>query len=170
PADIATAKGNSVSGLEDVIVADAKTQLDAAVTAGKITAAEESTRLADLTSHMSEVVNRTGPPRGVGHAHGPFDMAAVTDYLGISRDALRTQLQAGKTLADVATAQGKSVSGLEDAIVASANTRLDAAVSAGKLTADQESSMLSNLQSTVADLVNRSGPPVGRRGPHLGPS
>ena len=41
------------------------------------------------------------------------DDAAVTAYLGLSADQLRTQLQAGKSLADIATAQGKSVERVE---------------------------------------------------------
>jgi hypothetical protein len=170
-ADIATAQGKSVSGLEDAIVADAKTHLDAAVAAGKLTAAQESTMLSDLTAHVADFVNHSGPPAGGpgGPGHGPFDLSAVTGYLGIAAADLRTQLQAGNSLADVATAQGKSVSGLEDAIVASAKTHLDSEVSAGTLTATQESTILSGLTAHVADLVNHTGPPPGVRGPHFGP-
>ena len=45
-------------------------------------------------------------------------MAAAAAYLGLSRTVLQAQLQNGKALADVTAAQGKSVSGLEDAMVA----------------------------------------------------
>src|SRR5262245_30210227 len=40
--------------------------------------------------------------------------AAIASYLGLSPAQLREQLKAGKTLAQIAVAQGKSVSGLED--------------------------------------------------------
>jgi hypothetical protein len=170
-AQIATAQGKTVSGLKDAIVADAKTHLDAAVAAGKLTAARAATMLADLTAHVDDIVNRTGPPgRGPGGpggpGHGPFAGAAITSYLGITAAELRTQVKAGKTLAQVATAQGKTVSGLEDAIVAGAKTRLDAEVAAGKLTAAQAATMLANLTAHVDDMVNRTGPPPGgHRGP-----
>jgi hypothetical protein len=88
----------------------------------------------------------------------------VTGYLGLTAAELRTQLEAGKSLADVAKAQGKTVSGLEDAMVAAAKKRLDAAVAAGKLTAAQASSMLDDLESRVGDMVDRTGPPP--MGPH----
>jgi len=42
------AQGKSVSGLEDAIVADASSHLDA-------------TQLANLKSHLDDIVNRTGP-------------------------------------------------------------------------------------------------------------
>ena len=173
-AQLATAQGKTVSGLEDAIVAGAKTNLDAAVAAGTLTAAQEATKLADLQSHVADIVNSTGPPAG-GHGGpggpggGPATKA-IADYLGLTSDQIRTQLQSGKTLAQVATAQGKTVSGLEAAIVADAKTHLDAAVTAGKLTAAQETSMLSDLQSHVADMVNSTGPPAGGPGgPHGAP-
>jgi hypothetical protein len=171
-AQIATAQGKTVSGLEDAIVADAKTHLDAAVTAGKLTADQESTMLARLKSHVDELVNSTGPPAGGrgGPGGGPATQAIAT-YLGLTSDQIGTQLQAGKTLADIATAQGKTVGGLEDAIVADAKTHLDAAVAVGKLTADQESTMLANIASHVADMVTHSGPPAGGNGgPGGGPA
>jgi hypothetical protein len=161
-ADVAKAQGKTVSGLEDAIVADAKTHLDAAVDAGDLTAAQEATMLADLKAHVDDIVNRVGPgpvgPGGPGH-HGPFDLTAVTDYLGLTPAQLRTQLDSGKSLADVAKAQGKTVSGLEDAIVAAATKQLDADVAAGRLTAAQEAALLAELESHVDEMVNRTGPP-----------
>ena len=92
-----------------------------------------------------------GPP---GHGAGPPGAAAIASYLGLSQADLRSNLQTGKTLAQIATAQGKTVSGLEAAIVADAKTHLDAAVAAGKLTASQEATILADLSSHVADRVN----------------
>src|SRR4051794_2923602 len=40
---------------------------------------------------------------------GPFGGAALADYLGLTAAQLRTELESGKTLAQVATAQGKTV-------------------------------------------------------------
>src|SRR5438067_1383606 len=73
-----------------------------------------------------------------GPGPGPGGQA-IADYLGLTSAELRTQLEAGKTPADIATAQGNSVSGLEDVIVPDAKTHLDAAATAGKITAAAES-------------------------------
>ena len=156
-AQIASAQGKSVSGLEEVIYADAKTHLDQAVTDGKLTAAQEQTMLAELKSHLDEIVNNTGPHIGVkGVGGGPFGQAAAA-YLGLTPAELRAQLENGKTLAQVAADQGKSVEGLKAAILAGARTELDAAVAAGKITAAQEQKMLDELQSHIDDLVNGAG-------------
>ena len=157
-AQIATAQGKSVSGLEDVIYADAKSHLDKAVANGELTASEEQMMLADLKSHVDDIVNHTGP-HGDLHVRVGFFGPAVATYLGLSETELRTQLENGKTLAETAAAQGKSVDGLKAAILAEAKSHLDEAVAAGKLTAAQAEQMLADLKSHIDDLVNRTGPP-----------
>ena len=115
--------------------------------------------LADLKSHLDDIVNATGKGARVRFAIGPpFGTAAAT-YLGLTPDELRTQLKDGKTLAQIAAAQSKSLDGLKAAILAGAKERLDQAVAAGKLTAAQEQTMLDRLQEHLDDIVNRTGPP-----------
>jgi hypothetical protein len=170
-AEIAKAQGKTVTGLTDAIVADAKTRLDAAVADGRLTSAQAASMLADLKSHVDDMVNRTGPgPGGRGHGPGggPVDFGAVADYLGLTPAQLGAQLEAGKSLADVAKAQGKTVAGLQDAIVAAATNKLDAAVADGKLTAAQKTERLTRLQADLDEIVERTGPPPrgpGRHGP-----
>jgi hypothetical protein len=160
-AQIASTESRSVAGLEDVIVADAKAHLDDAVGNGRLTAAQEETMLAELKSHVSDIVNATGRSGGPGVriAAGPAFGDAAATYLGLAPDELRAQLEGGKTLAQVAATQGKSVAGLKTAILAGAKQELDQAVAAVKLTAAQEQEMLSKLQEHLDDIVNRTGPP-----------
>src|SRR4029079_12533663 len=107
---------------------------------------------------IADAAQKGGGPGGRGGGSGA---AAIADYLGLTQAELRTQLQSGKTLADVAKAQGKTVTGLEDAIVADAQTHLDADVTAGKLTSAQAAAMLADLKSHVDDIVNNVGPGPG---------
>ena len=165
-AQIAAAQGKTVSGLEAAIVADATTNLDAAVAAGKLTAAQEATMLADLKAHVDDMVNSTGPPAGMkggpGGAGGGPASQAVADVprphrLGApGRPEGRTDARPGRDGA------GQDRGGLEAAILADAKTHLDAAVTAGKLTSAQESTMLADLSSHVADIVNSTGAARGR--------
>ena len=98
---------------------------------------------------------RVGVPPVFGGPFGPGGMfQAAATYLGLTQQALFAQMRSGKTLAQVATANGKSVSGLEDAMVASVQTKLDAGVKAGKLTSKQEQDILAHVRTMVDDMVN----------------
>ncbi len=169
-AQIATAQGKPVAGLEAAMVTDATSNLDAGVTAGKLTSAQEATMLANLKAQVDEMVDSTGPPAGMkggpggrGPGGGPASQA-IASYLGIMASALQSDLKGGQTLAQVATAQGKTVAGLEAAILADGKSHLDAGVAAGRLTSAEEATMLADLSSHVADIVNSAGPPAGAPG------
>jgi hypothetical protein len=98
---------------------------------------------------------------GPGHAvHESFDAAA--EYLGLTREQLFEGLMQGKSLAELAEEQGKSVEGLQRAIHDAIARRLDAAVAAGRLTEAKKQELLGRLEAVVRDLVQRSRPPRGR--------
>jgi hypothetical protein len=108
------------------------------------------------------------PSRSTAAAHndshlGPLSVAAT--YLGLTTDALRTQLASGKSLADVANAQNKSVSDLEAALLANLKSDLDADVTAGRITSDRETQILANAKTQIAAQVARKGI-AGKLGDH----
>lgn len=157
-AQIATAQGKTADGLVAAVLAPAKLRLDAAVAAGRLTSDQETAFLTKLQTALTTIVNRV-PKARVAHVHPVrVAMAAILKpaltYLQLDFRGLVTQLRSGKTLADVAVAQGKTAAGLVDAVVASVKTQLDARVTAGKLTAAQETTFLATLQTNVAKLVN----------------
>src|SRR5919201_806052 len=89
-------------------------------------------------------------------------LTPAADYLGISVSTLASDLKGGKTLAQEATAKGKTASGLIDAIVAAEKKVLDAENSAGWITDAQETNLLANIKDAVTDLVdNGPGVPLG---------
>jgi hypothetical protein len=100
----------------------------------------------------------------VGVPGGPGDdLDAAAAYLGVTSAVLQSDLQSGKTLAQVATAtSGKTTAGLVDALVAAETTEWDARVTAGALTQAQETAMLPTLTQRFTGLVNGTGGP----GPH----
>ena len=104
--------------------------------------------------------------RGLGldhHAFGFAGLDAAASYLGLTETQLRTQLESGKTLGEIAKAQGKTVDGLVDALVTDAKQKLDDAVTAGKLTKDQEQQVLSDLKQRYEDLANGKLPSFDNR-------
>ncbi len=168
-ADVAKAQGKSVDGLKAAIVAEEKEHLDETVAAGRLTAAQAAQILGRLQANVDALVDRTGAVPGRGPLRGPGKhLDGVASYLGLSVQQVAEKLRAGQTLAQIATAQGKSVDGLKAAIVAEEKEHLDEAVAAGRLTAAQAAQILERLQANVGDLVNRTGPPLRGFGRHRG--
>jgi polyhydroxyalkanoate synthesis regulator phasin len=96
------------------------------------------------------------PFGGLGHLHvGVVDLDAAASYLGLTRAELRSQLADGKSLAEIARAEGKSVDGLVQALVEDVSERIDAAVDDGRLSDDQAAELKEDLPDRITRLVNR---------------
>src|SRR5437763_15807723 len=108
--DAAKQLGISPSKLSDALKKALGDRIDAAVAAGRLTKAEGDA--------LKQRINSAGFPlfggfrAGFGHFGFFGDLSAAAEYLGLTEAQLRSQLESGKSLAQVATAQGKSGSGL----------------------------------------------------------
>ena len=171
--DAAGTLGVDPAKLSDALKQALQKQVDAQVTAGKLTQEQADAIKKSIADGTRPIFGggpggfdkhfRHGGP-GFGHGErfggprGLFGLAAgveeLTTYLGLEPAELRTQLRSGKSLADIAKAQGKTVDGLKAAITDAATKRLDAAVTAGKLTAEQKQKMLDALAEHIDDVVN----------------
>lgn len=179
-AQIAKAQGKSVEGLENAIVDGAESDLAKKVDEGWLTDQQRDRILSLLHSNIDEIVNheglpgpRFGPggsgPGGMpGHPGPPLGMLPGVDeaakYLGLSVDELTTRLRNGRSLAQIAKAQGKSVEGLKTAIVSGVESDLDKAVDEGKLPAQMKNQILKAVRSGVDDVVNGGLPSFGGPG------
>jgi hypothetical protein len=156
--DVAGRLGVSSAKLEDALKAAAIDRVDAALAAGRITK--------DQADAMKAAINSGRLPFGVGlvpgmgfRLHGGLhrvggSLDAAATYLGLTQTQLWTQLRSGKSLADIAKAQGKSVDGLEQAMVASIQSKLDQAVKDGRLTSAQRDEIMTKVKASIDDLVN----------------
>jgi hypothetical protein len=169
--DAAGRLGVTSSKLEDALKAAAIDRIDAALAAGQITQPQADAMKAAVNAGKLPV----GPGLGFGFGHrggalgfglhGTLDSAAT--YLGLTDAQLLSQLSSGKSLADIAKAQGKSVAGLEAAIVSAAQSKLDQAVQDGRLTSAERDQILTALKARIDALVNRTpsaSPPAGAFG------
>lgn len=84
-----------------------------------------SVAFADDSSSNTQapITSSTTVDSPMGH-RGPHHLASAAEFLGLTEEELMTELQAGKTLAEVAVAQGKSAQELIDALVAEATTKI----------------------------------------------
>jgi hypothetical protein len=165
-AQLATAQGKSVDGLEAAIVAKLKTPIDKRQTAGRITAQRAATLLAALQQRVDRFVARVFGARVAPLGARPFVAAAAfravalresAEYLGLTRKQLRTQLK-GKSLAQLAAEQGKTEAGLEAAILEPFAARLARAKTNGRITAARETTALAALTKRIDAFVARVHP------------
>jgi hypothetical protein len=153
--DAAKQLGVQPSALSAALKQALMNRVDAAVTAGRLTKAEGTALKARIQAGNVPLFGFRG---GGGFGHHGFrhedDLSAASSYLGLTATELQTQLESGKTLAQVAKSQNKSVDGLVSALVAAKTKELDAAVNAGRLTKAEEQTMLSDLKQHVTAMVN----------------
>jgi hypothetical protein len=149
-----------------------KTLAEVAVAHGKTRDGLIAALAAEATKQITTAVDQPGTTftdRGGRGGHGGVpgitkDIAAAAAYIGTTEADLRTKLQAGQTLTQIATAAGKTRDGLIAAMVADGNTKIDAAVAAGTITAAQGTQRKAALAAHVAAEVDeaRTGGPGGR--------
>ena len=87
----------------------------------------------------------------------------------MSDSELRSALMSGKSLAQIAKSQGKSVDALVNALVADASEHIKAAVADGQIPQADADKILSDLKQRISDMVNQAGPPDGPQGGMGGP-
>ena len=171
--DAAEQLGVSTAKLEDALHQALANRVDAAVKAGTITQERGDELKAAIAAGTFPLFAMRGSP-GRHHRGGGLGghLDAATAYLGMTEAALRTSLQSGKTLADVAKERGKTVDGLVAALVADETKELDAAVAAGRLTKAQRDSIVAGLKERITARVNGERPAgtfgrgFGHRGGH----
>jgi hypothetical protein len=169
--DVAKRLNVTPAQLDSALKGAALDQLAAAVKAGKLTQAQANALKQRIQQGAAGGAPFLGPPRafgpgrfgpgpfgfGLGHAlfFGPdAPAAAVAKYLGLTEAQLIKQFEGGKSLADIAKAQGKTTAGLEQAITDAAKARLDKAVADKRITAAQEQKILKALSAGINDIVN----------------
>lgn len=134
-AQIAQAHGKSASDVKTFLTNQLKSNLDKEVAAGRITSDQETRILNNASSRLDDMINNgfkvggrgRGPRHGFGPGPGPMGMylTTVAQTLGMNASDVRTELQNGKTLAQIAQEHGKTASDLETAIINSLKPQLD---------------------------------------------
>jgi hypothetical protein len=125
---------------------------------------DDGTITQDQADAVTDALESARPERPFGGHDGPGgwigpgwfggDLSVVAEALGIDEDALRTALQDGQTLAEIAAANGVDVQAVIDAILAEAQTRLDEALADGRIDADELAELQADLTERITDLVN----------------
>jgi polyhydroxyalkanoate synthesis regulator phasin len=129
--------------------------LEALVDDGTLTAGQADAVTAHLIENRPERGDRRH--RGDHGNRGPGHIVrseVLAELLGIEADDLREQLRSGSTLAEIAAANGVETSAVIDALVAQAEERINAAVDAERITADEGAARLAEIETRISDKIN----------------
>ena len=163
--------GISSAELEDATRAAAIDQVDQAFEDGRITEEQADELKSRIESGdfpgflgpglVGPGLFEFGHAERAGPGHHMFfggKLASAAQYLGLTQAELREQLAGGKSLAEIAEAEGKSVDGLKQAMLAGAKSDLDDAVKNERLTQEQADAIYEQLRSSIDDLLDGTLP------------
>ena len=154
-AEVAEAQGVDTQDVIDLLVKEQTAKLAEAVETGKLTQEQADEMSANLAERVEQQVNNPQPVGhfGMGRGFGGFTSEELLSLLNLDAEALQEQLKAGKTLAEVAEAQGVDKQDVIDLLVVEQTAKLAEAVEAGKLTQEQADERLAQLEEFVANRV-----------------
>ncbi len=119
---------------------------------------------ADAVITALEAARPEGGP-GMGHGgRGPGLDAAAT-ALGISEDEVRTAVEGGQSLAELAQSRGVDPQVVIDAMVAELQAHLAEEVASGEHTQEEADAKLAAATERITAMVNGELPAGGMRGP-----
>lgn len=140
-----------------------KELLQEAVAAGALTQAQADRILSGEWRGLSRgEMGALRGAKGVPGIHVNIHEVAAS-VLNLSPEALRAELSQGKSLAQVATERGVSVSTLKNAILDAQKARISQAVANGRLTQEQADRILQGLESRIDTILNATHTGGGMR-------
>jgi polyhydroxyalkanoate synthesis regulator phasin len=165
--DLANRLGISVSTLQQDKLGAAEDVLAQLVKDGKLTQNQANQIKQRLESHKACSGNGRGLwGRGVAlqalKQYLPAVANQVAQGLHMTVDQLKTQLQSGKSLSDIATAQGVSSSQLQTLVTSAIQNAVDKAVSDGNLTQQQATNIMQMLQKNPGALIRLLNGHIGQ--------
>ena len=98
---------------------------------------------------------RHGGP-GFGHGRGAGRLEDAATALGMTEDELRTALQDGRTIAEIAAEKGVELQTVVDAMLADLTTHLDEEVAAGDLTQEEADAKLAEVAERLTERLNQA--------------
>jgi hypothetical protein len=159
-ASVIEANGGDVDAIRATLIENATARMDEAA--------------ANLETHIDDLLNGEFPANRGGRGPGGFGggerLESLAEVLGVEVDTLRESLADGMTIAEVAEANGVDVQTVIDALVSAAEARIDEAVAADRLSAEDGEARKAELAERITEMVNNAaeggfGGPRGGRGP-----
>ncbi len=103
---------------------------------------------------QDEAETETEENEGEGRRRGGCKLEAAAAAIGIDEADLKSALESGDSIADVAEANGVSADAVIDAMVEAKTERIAEKVSEGRITQEEADEKLADLESRITDRVN----------------
>jgi hypothetical protein len=146
----------SLDVLKAGITAEAQARIATALAARRITETQATAYLDSLPTWVDNYVNRVPAPEPQRiEQFRLVSLNAASTIIGITTDALKTQLRTGITLGQIAINNGKAIDDLRAALVADSTTRIAAEVTAARMTQTTADILLANLTVSVDRFINQ---------------
>lgn len=114
------------------------------------------TAAAQINAQSSTATNMPGPKWGWGHHRSFILLNDAAKALNVSSSALRADLKAGDTLAQIASAHGSSGAALASTLEADVKASIQTAVQNGTLTSAQAAQITQHVPTMVEAFVNQT--------------
>ncbi len=187
--DIATTQGISESTLEQTLTTFVDGHIQTMVNSGKLTSTQATNAEAAFAKRLPTMLSHKGlPPRpgqgpmgdhgpgngqvsaiGQGPAQGqfmgkrrppaPIPPSELAKALNVSVSTIRSDLQSGQSLLDIATTQGISESALEQTLTTYVDGQIQTLVSSGKLTSTQATNAEAAFAKRLPNMLSHKGLP-----------
>ena len=120
-----------------------------------------SVTVLNTSATSSNVAQQAAGMRG-GPQGQSKDVAAIASVLKLTEAELKTHVQSGKTLAQIATTQGVSVQSVVNVLVADMQAHIAQEVASGKITQAQADTKLAGVTAKATEHVNNLPPARGQ--------
>ena len=169
----ATVLGPGLAGAQDEVETPASEGFAERLSEALQPLVDDNTITGAQRDAVVEQLEASRAERGPGprHGRGPHFGGEIAEILGMEPADIGAALRDGKSLADLADANGIDPQDLVDAIVASIEDRVDAGVESGRIDSTQAEEILADAAERAEDVVNGEidgagrGFGFGRRGP-----
>jgi hypothetical protein len=153
-AEVITNNGGSIENVTAAAIEQATERISLAVENGRITQEQADEMLANLETHITDMLN-ANPAARLDHL---LIVERVAGETGLTLRDVTQQWRDGVTLGEILTANGEDVQAFIDETLTRAQERFDQAVANGRLTQQQADQRLEELRTSLPDFLNQAFP------------
>lgn len=157
-ADVAKEKNVTVETIVEAVLAPQAGWLKGMVDSEQLTQAQADAQLALLKANVTRQISEAQSLGGRWGGPENSLLSVAAEKLGLTSQELLTELQAGKTIADVAKEKDVAVDTIVEAVLTPRAEQLKQAVTAGQLTQDQADAQLALMKANLTQRINEAWP------------